>query len=347
MSLFRSQTARPSDAPVVVCRGLRKAFRSTRRREGLGLLKNLFRREVSEFVALHGIDLEIRRGAFVGLIGVNGAGKTTLVKCLTGIIPVTSGTSELLGRDSFRLRDDEKRRLSLVMGSRSQLWWDLPAVDSFRLLAEIYEVDRAQLDARVKAYASRLDVGDRLGVQLRNLSLGERMKMEIIGAFLHDPELVFLDEPTIGLDLLSRETIRLFLREINRERGVTIVLTSHDMEDIEETCERLVILDAGRILFDGDLVDLKRRLIGKRSVEIHLVPGAPVWDPALDAEIASLGASLAKSAPLHLTFSVPAEHTQALVKRLLDHLPVRDIAIERQPLAELIREIFSGQKVVS
>ena len=345
MSLSRPAAADPS--PVLRCRDVRKSFSTYRRQAGWrGIFNNFFRREALEIVALDGIDLEVAAGEMVGLIGVNGAGKTTLVKCLTGIIPVSAGEAELFGRDCYHLRDEEKGRLSLVMGQRSQLWWDLPPMDSFRLLAEIYEVDVDRFEQRVAEYAARLEVTDRLGIQLRQLSLGQRMKMEIIGAFLHDPEMVFLDEPTIGLDLISQETIRDFLREINRDRGVTIVLTSHDMEDIEQTCSRLLILDTGRLLYDGDLVGLKRRLVGRRAVEIHLEPHHdPGWKESLPELLAPFGAELVKTAPLHLTFLVDTSQTQPFVKRLFDVLPVRDLNIERQPLEHLIREIFAGREV--
>lgn len=326
--------------PVIRCRGAGKIFRTWRRAPGAGLLGGFLRRERSEFVALKDIDLDIPKGQLVGLIGANGAGKTTLVKCLSGIVPVTSGTATLFGRDCFHLGDREKRRISLVMGQRSQLWWDIPAMDSFRLLREIYEVEGAVFERRVAAYAKRLDVTDRLDVQLRHLSLGQRMKMEIIGAFLHEPELVFLDEPTIGLDLVSQEIIRQFLRELNREAGVTIVLTSHDMADIEQTCERLLILDEGSLLFDGDLVDLQRRLVERRAVEIHLEPGTPGWRPALAAEIAPFGARLVREAPLLLAFDLPADRAHGFIKHLFDLFEVRDLAVERQPLEELIRRIF-------
>ncbi|MHC5003450.1 MAG: ABC transporter ATP-binding protein, partial [Planctomycetota bacterium] len=248
-----------STEPVIRCSELVKVFRSVERRPGvLGLLRAFVDRKVRETSALDGVSLEIGAGEMVGLIGANGAGKTTLVKCLTGIVPASRGEATLFGRDCFHLRDAEKRRLSLVMGQRTQLWWDIPPIDSFRLLREIYQVERALFERRVREHAERLDVVDRLGVPLRQLSLGQRMKMEIIGAFLHEPDVVFLDEPTIGLDLVSQEVIRSFLRELNESRGVTIVLTSHDMADIEETCRRMLILEAGRLLFDGDVVDLQR-----------------------------------------------------------------------------------------
>jgi ABC-2 type transport system ATP-binding protein len=327
--------------PVIRCEGVDKRFRVFHRKEGLrGILANFFARDFEDVAALTGIELAIHPGEFVGLIGSNGAGKTTLVKCLTGIVPVSSGRATLFGQDSFHLRDEHKQRLSLVMGQRSQLWWDLPPLDSFKLLREIYQVDPAVFEQRVRGYAERLDVVDRLTIQLRQLSLGQRMKMEIIGAFLHDPLVVFLDEPTIGLDLVSRETIRSFLREINEQRGATIVLTSHDMEDIEETCRRLVILESGRILFDGGLVELQRQIVDERAIELHLEPGARGWRPELEPELLPFGARLTRAAPLTLTFAVPSSKAQALVKRLMDLLDVRDLNIERQPLEYLIREIF-------
>jgi ABC-2 type transport system ATP-binding protein len=332
------------EAPIIACREVGKVFRTYRRRPGLlGIWHNFFNRQYEDFTALADVGLEIRAGEFVGLIGANGAGKTTLVKCLTGIIPVSSGRAELFGQDAFQLTDEHKRHLSLVMGQRSQLWWDLPPIDSFRLLQEIYQVPEADFQRRLDDYAERLDVVDRLGIQLRQLSLGQRMKMEIIGAFLHRPDVVFLDEPTIGLDLLSQETIREFLTELNRQRGTTIVLTSHDMEDIEKTCRRLLILSEGDLLFDGDLVDLQRRLINERAVEVHLEPGAREWTESHDAELAQYGAVLEQRGPLSLLFVVPAERTQPFVKRLFDLLEVRDVTIERKPLEHLIKEIFETQ----
>ncbi|MCK6444903.1 MAG: ATP-binding cassette domain-containing protein [Planctomycetes bacterium] len=333
------------DAEVVLrAEALGKVFRTFRRKPGLaGVLANFFRRDYVEIRALDAIELEIRRGEFVGLIGSNGAGKTTLVKVLTGIVAATSGRSSVFGAESFALGDREKRRLALVMGQRSQLWWDLPALDSFHLLAEIYEVPQERMLERVRAFATRLDVADRLDVQLRHLSLGQRMKMEIIGAFVHEPELVFLDEPTIGLDLVSRETIRQFLIETNRREGATIVLTSHDLEDIESTCRRLLILDAGRMLFDGDLVELQRRIVGERAIELHLEPGSRAWSSELEAELEPFGAKLVRHGPLSLVFSVPAAHSQRFVQHLFDLFTVRDLAVERLPLEDLVRDVFKSR----
>jgi len=331
---------------VIECRDVGKTYRAHLRGTGaLGVLRGFVRRQVREHVALEGVELVVEAGEIVGLIGANGAGKTTLVKCLTGIVPVTTGACRLFGRDAFQLTRAEKRRMSVVMGQRSQLWWDIPAIDSFRLLREIYQVPGERFEQRVHEQAERLAVSDRLDVQLRQLSLGERMKMEIIGAFLHDPEVVFLDEPTIGLDLLSQETIRAFLRDVNRERGTTVVLTSHDMADIEETCDRLVILDSGHVLFDGDLVALRRRFVGRRAVEVHLEPASRAWSPELEPELARFGAVLVREAPRALTFEVSAEQCQPFIQHLFDLFQVRDLAVERQPLEHLIREIFRSGEV--
>ncbi len=329
---------------IIEAVGLRKVFSTYRRAPGLrGLWKNLFDRDMFDVVAVDHVDLVVQPGEFLGLIGSNGAGKTTLVKALTGIIPVSEGKAQLLGRDSFHLRDADKRRLALVMGQRSQLWWDLPPMDSFRLLQAIYGVDEADFTARVDGFATMLDVQDKLGIQLRQLSLGQRMKMELIGAFLHGPEIVFLDEPTIGLDLVSREAIRKFLVDLNQDDGVTLVLTSHDTEDIEETCRRLVILEEGKVIYDGDLVELSRRVVGRRAVEVHVEPGAPMDDAALDALLGAHGAQLARRTAGTLVILAPAESTQALVRGLFDVAQVRDISIERQPLEHLIRDVYAGR----
>ncbi|MBI5433335.1 MAG: ATP-binding cassette domain-containing protein [Planctomycetes bacterium] len=331
---------------VLEAEKLGKVFRTYRRKPGFrGMLANFFRREYLEIRALVDIDLKIRRGEFVGLIGSNGAGKTTLVKLLTGIVAGSSGRSTVLGVPSFHLTDGQKRKLALVMGQRSQLWWDLPALDSFHLLAEIYEVPPARMLARAWSFAERLEVADRLDVQLRHLSLGQRMKMEIIGAFVHEPEIVFLDEPTIGLDLVSRETIRQFLIETNRREGATVVLTSHDMEDIESTCRRLMILDAGRMLFDGDLVELQQRIVGERAIELHLEPGSRAWTPDLGAELAPFGARLVRHGPLSIVFSVPASSAQRFVQHLFDLFQVRDLSVERVPLEDLVRDVFRARSL--
>lgn len=331
-------------ANVLRCSGLEKTFRTHRRGAGLGgLVKSFVAREVIEVPALRGIDLAIESGEFVGLIGANGAGKTTLVKVLTGIVPATRGTSEVFGEPSFELSDAVKSRLSIVMGQRSQLWWDLAPLDSYLLLREIYRIEKSDFDTRLERLAKRLAVTEQLRIPLRHLSLGQRMRMEILGAFLHQPQLVFLDEPTIGLDLVSREEIRSILGEINREQGATIVLSSHDMEDIEHTCRRLLILSEGRLLYDGDLVRLRERLFGRRAIELHLEPHLPPPDPQVLQSLCGPQVQLLRNSGGALSFAVPAAAVQPFLGQVFARLSVRDVAIERTPLDVLVRELFKGE----
>ncbi len=342
MSVQGPPAGSATEAPVLEARAVGKVFETFERAPGmLGVLKNFVARKKVDVTALADIDLSIHRGETVGLIGANGAGKTTLVKILTGIVPASSGEARLLGRDSFNLTNAEKSRLALVMGQKSQLWWDLPPIDSFHLLREIYSIDSGVFESRVQAFTRMLDVEDRLKIQLRQLSLGQRMKMEIIGAFLHDPDVVFLDEPTIGLDLVSRETIRQFLVKLAEERGVTYVLTSHDLEDIEETCRRIIVLDEGRIAFDGDLAGLTNQVAGKRAVEVHVEPGGTKNLGPLEAALAPLGAEITARAADSVTILVDAVRMRDVVPVLFENLAVRDLSIERQPLEHLVREIYS------
>ena len=326
---------------VLEARGVAKSFTTFERQPGfLGVVRNFVARKSVVVHALENIDLAVRRGETIGLIGANGACKTTLVKVLTGIVPATSGEARLFGRDSFELRDAKKARLALVMGQKSQLWWDLPPIDSFRLLKEIYSIPTDAFERRLGEFTKMLDVEDRLKIQLRQLSLGQRMKMEIIGAFLHDPEVVFLDEPTIGLDLVSREVIRQFLVRLAEERGVTFVLTSHDLEDIEETCKRIVVLDSGRIAFDGDLVGLTAQVTGKRAIEVHVNPNAPIDEESLGVQLRKFGAEIAGRGAAAVTVIVDTDRLPDLVPALFKLLEVADLSVDRQPLEHLVREIY-------
>lgn len=333
---------------VLECQALTKVFRTHRRDGGVkGLLRAFVARQTIEVVALSGIDLRIERGEFVGLIGANGAGKTTLVKLLTGIVPASSGTSTLFGEPSFHLSDSAKARLSIVMGQRSQLWWDLAPLDSFLLLREIYRIEKPVFETRLARLAERLAVTEQLRIPLRHLSLGQRMRMEILGAFLHAPELVFLDEPTIGLDLVSREEIRQILAELNREQGATIILSSHDMEDIENTCRRLLILSEGKLLYDGDLVALRARIFEKRAIELHLEPQAPAPTAQALSALEAHGAQLVRQSALSLSFLVPADRVQSFLADVFARLAVRDMSIERTPLDVVVRELFQRRPEVA
>lgn len=235
--------SRETIAPVIVVRNVRRSFRSTRKKEGFkGAIGLLLKPEYQIHEALKGVSFELEPGSFNGLIGANGAGKTTLLKILSGLIPPTSGETQVLGFDPFKRSLAFRRNISLVMGQKAQLWWDLPAMDAFDLLRAIYEIPIAAYRERLHTLSELLDVGRHLQTQIRRLSLGERMKMELIGALIHWPKVIFLDEPTIGLDVLAAHKLREFLKVFNQKERATIILTSHNMDDIERLCSRVLIL---------------------------------------------------------------------------------------------------------
>ncbi len=247
-----------------------RSFKSVKKKAGLkGSFELLFKPEHQEHQALHEVSFCIEPGAFVGLIGANGAGKTTLLKILSGLIPPTSGQARVLGSDPFRRSMDFRRNISLVMGQKAQLWWDLPAVDAFDLIQAIYEIPKKQYEERLNTLADLLDVRPLFQTQIRRLSLGERMKMELIGALLHWPKVIFLDEPTIGLDVLAAHKLREFLRDFNQREKATIILTSHNMDDIERLCSRVMILRSGKMIYDGRPEGLTRE--GERQLSVRLL----------------------------------------------------------------------------
>lgn len=262
---------------MIRVRGLRKTFRVHQKEPGLkGSLKALFSREWQEVHALKGVDLDVEAGEIVGLVGANGAGKTTLVKALAGIIHPTSGTAEVLGFTPWERRNAFRRQIALIMGQKAQLWWDLPAGDGFLLLREIYQIPDDRFRANLDALTLALQVEDKLKVQIRRLSLGERMKMELIAALLHQPKVVYLDEPTIGLDLTAQRAIREFILDYRRRESPAMLLTSHYMEDIEKLCRRIVLVAKGEIVYDGSVSALVSNYAKHKVLTIHLHADASV-----------------------------------------------------------------------
>ena len=248
-----------------------KHFRTFERREGLwGALQNLVVREYKTVAAVDRISFEIRPGEMVGYIGPNGAGKSTTIKMLAGILVPTAGRVRSNGFEPFRERSRYTRTIGAVFGQRTQLWWDIAVVESFRLLKKIYGVSDADYAARMREFNDVLEIERYLHTPVRKLSLGERMRCDMAAALLHNPPLLFLDEPTIGLDIVAKENIRAFLKRVNRQYGTTVLLTTHDLSDIEELCPRLMIIDHGRLLFDGGLAELKRQLWRDTTVKFDL-----------------------------------------------------------------------------
>ena len=254
--------------------GLTRIFRTYKKQPGFwGGVRGLFHREYEETAAAKDISFRIAEGEFVGFLGPNGAGKTTALKMLSGLIFPTSGSARVAGHDPTRRENAYRRIFALVLGQKNQLWWDLPAIESFNLLRAIYALPPAQFQATLDELVSLLGVGAKLNVMVRELSLGERMKMELIAALLHRPRVLFLDEPTIGLDVISQKNVRQFLRDYNRRHRVTILLTSHYMADIQELCERVIVIHRGRKIYDGALDRLEHSGGARRKI-ITFLPGA-------------------------------------------------------------------------
>ncbi len=317
--------------------GLTKAFRTYKKQPGFsGALKGLFRRQYEQTVAVNEVGFKIESGELVGFLGPNGAGKTTTLKMLAGLLYPTSGTAKVLGHTPWERHDDYRRQFALVLGQKNQLWWDLPARESLELNAKIYGIPPERFKKTVDELTQLLEVTDKLNVNVRELSLGERMKMELIASLLHQPKVLFLDEPTIGLDVTSQKTVRDFIRRHNAEKKTTIVLTSHYMADIQELCERVIIIDHGKIFFDGKLNEIVDRFADFKVVTIQCANA----DKQSTEKLSSYGEVMEKSAS-EIKFKVKRDRVIAVCKALLDELPVSDIDIQEVPIEDVIRQIFA------
>jgi len=314
---------------------LSKTFYVHKKAPGLmASLRSLFVRETVEKRAVREVSLHVGEGEILGLVGANGAGKTTLVKMLAGIIHPTSGDAKVLGHRPWERDDEFRRRIALVMGQKAQLWWDLPAADCFLLLKEIYRIPDDRYRANLDELVDMLGVADNLNIQVRRLSLGERMKMELIATLLHEPRVVYLDEPTIGLDLTAQRAIRDFILAYREKHRPAMILTSHYMEDIERLCERIAIIREGAIVYDGALSEVKRAYATHKVIVAHLerVNGsfdvAPQFREFLDEEKGTL------------RYEVPRAEVAQAAARVLDSCCIHDIAIEEMDIGTVIERIF-------
>ena len=324
--------------PAVETRALRKTYRQPKREAGLaGSIKSLFKGDKTEVEAVKGITLRLERGERVGFLGPNGAGKTTTLKMLSGILFPTAGEARVLGFEPWKRDPAMLRRMALVMGNKQQLWWDLPARDSFAVLKEIYEVPADLYKKRLDRLIDELDLAEKVDTQVRRLSLGERMKCELVAALLHGPEVVFLDEPTLGLDVVSQKRIRDFLKEQQKEDGTTILLTSHYMQDVTELCDRVVTIDRGAIVFEGTLDDMAARFSDTRRVRLTLDR------PVASEDLASYG-RVVENEGLVVALDVPRAETARATAALLQALPVADVVIEETDIEDVLRAMFAEGK---
>jgi ABC-2 type transport system ATP-binding protein len=323
--------------PVIEVNGLTKAFRSYKKQPGFsGAVKGLFKRQYEQTVAVNEVSFKIEPGELVGFLGPNGAGKTTTLKMLAGLLYPTGGAAKVLGHTPWERHDDYRRRFALVLGQKNQLWWDLPARESLELNAKIYGIEKNRFEKTVGELTELLGVKDKLNVSVRELSLGERMKMELIASLLHQPKVLFLDEPTIGLDVTSQKTVRDFIRRHNAEQQTTILLTSHYMADIQELCERVIIIDHGKLFFDGKLSEIVDRFADFKLVTIQFENA----DQQSAEKLARYGEVMEQTTST-LKFKVKRDRVIATCKALLDEFPVSDIDIQEVPIEDVIRQIFN------
>lgn len=320
---------------VIEIHQLSKSYRVYQKREGLrAAVQGLFRREYREVEAVRGIDLKVEQGEFVAFLGPNGAGKTTTLKLLSGVIYPSGGTATVMGFVPWDRSNEYRRRFALVMGQKNQLWWDLPAQESFRLHQQIYRIEPKEFDRTLGELRELLGVGNLLGRPVRELSLGERMKMELIAALLHSPEVLFLDEPTIGLDVVAQHNIQQFLRYYQEKRQITILLTSHYMKDIAALCRRVVIIAGGQVRYDGSLSGIVDSFSGAKVVTLQLGDGVK------PADLSRYGEVLQVELP-RVKIKCARADVPRILASLLQEYQVDDVVVEDPPLEEALASMFN------
>ena len=318
---------------AIEARGLTKVYRTYRKESGLrGAIKGLFHRKYDETRAADNVSFQIEEGELVGFLGPNGAGKTTVLKMLSGLLNPTGGEARVLGFVPWERRNEMKRQFSLLMGQKNALWWDLPAQESLELNRAIYGIERARFQQVVGGLSELLDVRDKMNVMVRELSLGERMKMELISALIHEPRVLFLDEPTIGLDVVSQKRVREFLRIYNKEHRIVTMLTSHYMQDIQELCHRVIIIDHGRIFFDGPLSAIIDRFSGFKILSL-------TFEQPTECDFSRFG-EVVEQTPLSVQLKVPRAKVTETTRQFLDNCKVTDINVQELPVEEVIRQLF-------
>ncbi|MCC7419450.1 MAG: ABC transporter ATP-binding protein [Planctomycetaceae bacterium] len=327
--------------PAITVRHLCREYRVYKKREGLlASVRGLFKREFKTVRAVDDVSFEIDVGEMVAFLGPNGAGKTTTLKLLSGLIYPSSGEATVLGYVPWKRENAYRRRFSLVMGQKNQLWWDLPAQESFQLHKEIYRVEPAQFERRLDELTGLLEVKHLVSQPVRELSLGERMRMELIAALLHSPEVLLLDEPTIGLDVVSQRKVQEFLKYYQAERKITVILTSHYMKDVEALCQRAVIINEGKIRHDGPIADIVQRFSGHKIIDLQL------GDGTIPQNLERFGTVLDKKPP-RLKLEVEKQRIPEVLAKLLAEYSVDDVSVQDRPLEDVIAEMFTRDRDTS
>jgi len=320
---------------MIVLNQIRKTFRVAKRKKGAAAaLFSLFRREYTEIHALEGISFTVEKGEVVGFVGPNGAGKSTAIKIMSGILMPDSGECTVLGMCPWKTRQKYVSHIGVVFGQRTQLWWDVPVQDSFELLKDIYQVDEKRFRENLGELSKILELEPLLSVPLRQLSLGQRMRCEIAASLLHDPEVLFLDEPTIGLDAISKLAVRRIIADLNRERKITVILTSHDMDDIEALTDRILLIGKGKLLYDGALGVLRSRYDRLRRLELHYEGDSALPEPT--------GTKIVSQKEKHVVYEVDTGiiGVSSALRVLGESLDIRDMSAGSRPIEELIASLY-------
>jgi ABC-2 type transport system ATP-binding protein len=326
--------------PLIDVEDLHKSFKLAVRRGGpFGAVKTLISREYRIVKAVDGVSFQLEAGEMVGYIGPNGAGKSTTIKMLTGILVPTSGKVVVDGRVPSKQRVEHVRRIGVVFGQRTQLWWDLPTIESFELLRHIYRIPESRWRENLERFSELLELGPFIETPVRQLSLGQRMRADLVAALLHEPKILFLDEPTIGLDVVTKERIRQFLARINREQGVTVILTTHDLEDIARLCQRVVLIDHGHVIYDGALEALRTRFGKERTLVVDLEESAD--------GIAIPNAELIRQEGprVWLRFDRDTTTAAALIADVTARYRIRDLTVEEPEIEAIVRGIYEAGSV--
>ncbi len=320
---------------IIHLRDIVKEFRVPKRHPGkFGMLRALLAPEYSVKRAVDTISLNIEEGEIVGYVGANGAGKSTTIKMLTGILAPTSGTIEVAGLVPWRQRKRNALNIGVIFGQRSHLWWDLPLIESFKLIARIYGVPQAKYRANLELFSSLLDIGDFIETPVRQLSLGQRMRGDLAAAMLYEPHILYLDEPTVGLDVLAKERIRGFIEEINSSTNTTVLLTTHDLSDVERLCPRIIVIDRGRIIYDGSVAELKRRYTKKRLLTVQLEGEETLLELA-DATVVRR-----QGAKIWLEYDPDAVTVASLISAISQRHQIVDLSVAEPELEPVIRKIY-------
>ena len=321
--------------PIITVEHLSKHFKVHKRRTGFwGNLSSTVSRKHDIIKAVDDVNFTLERGELVGYIGANGAGKSTTIKMLTGILVPTSGHIDVMGLTPYRHRKENTRRIGVVFGQRTQLWWDLPVIDSFELLKHIYEIPQNLYKQNLEFFSELLRLQPFLSTPVRRLSLGQRMRCDLTAALLHNPEILYLDEPTIGLDVVAKEQVRQFLRQVNAERQVTVILTTHDLNDVEKVCQRLVIIDSGKIIYDGGIDALKKRYGKTRMLIVDLAQAYS------DIQLEEVDLTRRDGNRIWLAFDRDTISASEVIAQLTARYEIQDLTVSEPEIEEIVRRIY-------